>query len=48
MLNRLGNHEMALVYFHRGLKRYPKSTEFKEAIERTDRKTSIKGSGFIT
>lgn len=44
VLVKLGNYEMALVYFHRGLKRYPKSQDFREAVERTERKSTQKGS----
>lgn len=43
VLDQLGNHEMALVYYHRGQKRYPKSEEFKKAISRAEKKSVKKG-----
>lgn len=43
VLDQLGNHEMALVYYHRGHKRFPKSEEFKDAIAKADKKSVKKG-----
>ncbi|XP_060581205.1 outer dynein arm-docking complex subunit 4-like [Ruditapes philippinarum] len=43
ILDQLGNHEMALVYYHRGLKRYPKSEEFKAGLARAEKRSAKKG-----
>ncbi|XP_052805765.1 outer dynein arm-docking complex subunit 4-like isoform X2 [Mya arenaria] len=43
VLEQLGNHEMALVYYHRGLKRYPRAQEFKDAINKAEKTSSKKG-----
>ncbi|KAL4228854.1 hypothetical protein ACF0H5_011894 [Mactra antiquata] len=43
VLDQLGNYEMALVYFNRGAKRYPKSLEFKDAIEKAEKHSVKKG-----
>ncbi|XP_045209893.2 outer dynein arm-docking complex subunit 4-like isoform X2 [Mercenaria mercenaria] len=43
VLDQLGNHEMALVFFHRGMKRYPKSEEFQNGIARAQKRSVKKG-----
>ena len=38
---------MALVYYHRGLKRYPKSEEFKAGLAKAEKRSVKKGDCFI-
>ncbi|KAH3877938.1 outer dynein arm-docking complex subunit 4-like isoform X2 [Dreissena polymorpha] len=43
VLDLQGNQEMALVYLHRGNKRYPRTVEFTEAISRVENRSHKKG-----
>lgn len=43
VMHQLGNHEMALVYYHRGAKRYPNASEFKDAIAKAEKRSVKKG-----
>lgn len=43
VIDKLGNHEMALVYYHRGAKRYPNAPEFKDGITRAEKRSIKRG-----
>lgn len=44
VLDQTGNPEMALVYFHRGSKFYPKCQEFTDGIKRAEKHSQRKGT----
>ena len=43
MLDESGNYEMALVYYNRGSKHFPRSQEFKDGIKKTEKKSNKTG-----
>ena len=44
VLDQSGNYEMALVYYNRGAKHFPRSQEFKDGIKKAEKNSSRTGT----